>query len=338
MKKKMIVLAGLVSVLFAFRSATDLVTWPDYFPEPVYNFNSRPLSQPEVNLGRQLFYDPVLSLDSSTSCASCHSPYNAFAHVDHKLSHGIYDSIGRRNAPALSNLAWQKVFMWDGAVNHIEVQALAPMSNPIEMHESIAHVVEKLKRSKFYPALFQEAFGDSGVTGHNVLMAIAQFELSLVSQSSRYDSVMQKTASFTPQEENGYRIFKAHCNVCHAEPLFSTYEFASNGLPVDPFLNDYGRFGITQNPKDSFLFKIPSLRNVAYTYPYMHDGRFRKLLDVVNYYTGDIQKSPYLSPQLRQPIVLSADEKIDLVAFLLTLSDKKFIFDNRFGPPPRRVQ
>lgn len=338
MKRKLLVGGALLLVLMGFVKNPVVHTWPDYFPEPAYDFQKHAPADEKAELGRKLFYDPVLSFDSSTSCASCHSPYNAFAHIDHKLSHGIYDSIGTRNAPALFNLAWQKELMWDGAVNSIEVQPLAPISNPGEMHEDIAHVVAKLQRSKTYPALFFKAFSDSIVTGEHVLLALAQFQLSLVSCGSKYDSVQQHTATFTQQEQNGYRLFQQHCNTCHREPMFTTYAYASNGLPVDPYLHDYGRFAVTHNAKDSFLFKIPSLRNVEYTYPYMHDGRFAKLYDVLSHYTGNISTVRYTSAPLRKPVRLSPDEKVDLVAFLLTLSDKRFIFNQKFGPPPLATQ
>lgn len=338
MKRTFIVCGIFLLLLFGFRSAPSLFMCPDYFPKPVYDLNKHPLTAEKIELGRKLFYDPVLSLDSSTSCASCHSPYNSFAHIDHKLSHGIYDSMGTRNAPALFNLAWQSQLMWDGAVNNIEVQPLAPIANPIEMHEDIAHVVTKLQRSTIYPALFRSAFGDSVITGQHMLLALTQFQLTLVSCNSKYDSVMNHSAVFTQQEQNGYTLFQKHCNACHTAPLFSAYAYASNGLPVDPYLNDIGRAAITHQPKDSFLFKIPSLRNVEYTYPYMHDGRYAKLYDVVTYYATPNNKSRFVSTQLQQPIVLSSDEKVDLVAFLLTLSDKRFIFNKNFGPPPLHSQ
>lgn len=334
MKRRFSVLLLLALALFGFRSVPSLFSYPEYFPKPVYDVKKHPLTSEKIELGRKLFYDPVLSLDSSTSCASCHSPYNSFAHIDHKLSHGINDSIGTRNAPALFNLAWQSQFMWDGAVNNIEVQPLAPIANPIEMHEDIAHVVLKLQRSKTYSTLFQNAYGDSVITGQNVLLALTQFQLTLVSCNSKYDSVMNHTATFTKQEANGHALFQRHCNSCHTAPLFSTYKYASNGLPVDTFLNDIGRAGITHATSDSFLFKIPSLRNVAYTYPYMHDGRYAKLYDVVTYYSTSGNKSRFVSSQLSEPIKLSSDEKVDLVAFLLTLSDKSFIFNKNIGPPP----
>lgn len=335
MKGRVVIAGFLGMLLLGFRFAPSLVSWPSYFPEPHYDFDKRPLSPSKIELGRALFYDPVLSLDSSTSCASCHSPFNAFAHTDHRLSHGIFDSIGTRNAPGLFNLAWQKTFMWDGAVNHIEVQALAPISNPAEMREDLAHVVMKLQRSPKYPALFFNAFGDSIITGQHVLLALAQFQLTLISAQSKYDSVMDHSAHFTPQEQKGYMLFQQHCNACHREPMFTTYGFASNGLPADPYLNDYGRFTITHAAVDSFQFRIPSLRNIEFTSPYMHDGRFSKLYEVISYYSDGLRPFTYVSPPLKNPLHLSASEKVDLVAFLLTLSDKKFNFNPDFGPPPR---
>lgn len=325
----------LTLVMFAFRSLPELISWPSYFPKPIYDFRKKPLTTAQIELGRTLFYDPILSLDSSTSCASCHSPYNSFAHTDHSLSHGIHDSIGTRNAPALINLAWNSLLMWDGAVNHIEVQPLAPITNASEMGEDMSHVVLKLNRLMRYRKLFYSAYGDSVITGQRTLLALAQFQLSLISCNSKYDSVRTGNAAFTAQEQRGYDLFLRHCNSCHTEPLFTNGLFANNGLSIDTSLNDLGRIRITHDINDSMKFKVPTLRNAEYTYPYMHDGRFLSLYDVIRHYTSGIQSSGTLAPQLRKPVVLSAAEKTDLVAFLLTLSDKKFIFEKRFGPPQR---
>jgi cytochrome c peroxidase len=305
---------------------------PEQFPIPAYDFSNNQLTNKKVELGRALFYDPLLSQNNKVSCASCHSPFNAFAHTDHALSHGINDSIGTRNAPALFNLAWQKTFMWDGAINHLDMQALAPISHPSEMGESLDNVVKKLQSSMEYSQWFYDAFGDSAVTGQRVLLALSQFELSLVSANSKYDSVMRRQTSFDLQEANGYRLYKINCAACHIEPLFSTYEFANNGLPVDTTLHDYGRWLVTHQSADSLQFKIPSLRNLEYSYPYMHDGRFKRLTDVLNHYTSGIQKSKTLARSLQKPIVLSSNEKTDLIAFLLTLSDKSFVFNPAHAP------
>lgn len=311
----------------------ELFFIPKGWPEPNYNFKTNPLTSEQVELGRVLFYDPILSEDSTISCNSCHSQYSGFTHVDHSLSHGIKDRIGIRNSPVLMNLAWKKNFMWDGAVNHLDVQALAPISHHDEMNESIEHVVVKLQRSKLYSKLFKNAYGDEKVTGERTLKAISQFMLTLVSSNSKYDSVMRHQTIFTLQEENGYRLFQKNCGSCHQEPLFTNDEFENNGLPVDTTLNDAGRYKVTNLPQDSLRFKVPTLRNIEFSYPYMHDGRFKKLSEVIDHYTSGIVKHKTLSKPLGKPILLTSNEKVDLTAFLLTLTDKKFLFEPGFGYP-----
>ncbi|MFM2285759.1 MAG: hypothetical protein RLZZ543_1256 [Bacteroidota bacterium] len=333
MRKAFFVICPLLLLVLAFRSAETLFEKPSHFPEPLYAFGKKPVNSAQIQLGRALFYDPVLSRDSSQSCASCHSPYNAFAHTDHALSHGIEDRIGTRNAPALMNLAWQPIFMWDGAVNHLDVQALAPISNALEMDENLPHVLSKLQHSTLYPALFKRAFGTNEITGERMLLALAQFQLSLVSAGSKYDSVQLGQSHFTEQQQHGYTIFKQHCNSCHTEPLFTNYAFMNNGLAPDTSLNDIGRMHLTQRASDSLKFKVPSLRNIEFTYPYMHDGRFNRLSEVLNHYTQGIQKSPTLAPQLNQLLPLNSVDRVDLIAFLLTLSDRRFLFDPSHAYP-----
>lgn len=321
-------------ILWAFRSISPVqINYPNYFPKPHYSFENTPLTAEGIALGKMLFYDPILSADSTISCASCHSPYNAFAHTDHDLSHGIRDSIGTRNAPALFNLAWQPAFMWDGAANHLDMQALAPITHPGEMAETIQNVVQKIGAQSRYQQAFRQTYGDPTPTGERLLKALAQFQLTLVSATARYDSIKQGLTAFSEQEYKGYQLFLQNCNTCHTEPLFSSYQFANNGLPIDTTLNDSGRAGITQQPADRYLFKIPSLRNLSYTYPYMHDGRFKKLSQVLNHYSTEIQPSNTLSPELHQPLPLSSNDKTDLIAFLLTLDDKAFVFNLAHQPP-----
>lgn len=333
MKLRAALLLTLAALSLAFTAQRELLfDPPGHFPKPVYDFRRNPLSAEAVALGRVLFYDPILSADSTISCASCHSPYNAFAHTDHDLSHGIGDQIGTRNAPALFNLAWQPAFMWDGAVNHLDVQALAPITHPKEMGEDLAHVVAKLRARPLYRRLFAGAFGDSVATGERLLKALSQFQLTLVSASARYDSVRAGAARFTAQEAQGYTLYRRHCSACHAEPLFSGYAFSRNGLLIDTTLDDLGRMAITQQSADSLRFKVPSLRNLSYSYPYMHDGRFTRLGQVLQHYTR-LQPHPGLPAALQQPIALSADDKADLIAFLLTLNDKAFVFDPRHQFP-----
>lgn len=316
-----------------FERESNLFYVPKNWPKPVYNFKNNPLTKDKVFLGRNLFYDPILSRDNSISCASCHSPFNAFTHVDHNLSHGIEDRIGTRNSPALMNLAWHQSFMWDGAINHLDMQALAPISHPAEMDEKIENVILKLNQTKKYKSLFFNAFGDSVATGEKTLKAISQFMLTLISANSKYDLVKRHQAKFTIQEKNGYKLFQKHCASCHQEPLFTNLQFENNGLKVDSKLNDIGRMKISQNPKDSLKFKVPTLRNIEFSYPYMHDGRFKKLNQVLSHYTNEIQKSSTLAESLRSTIILTSNEKVDIIAFLLTLSDKEFLFNPNHGFP-----
>jgi len=319
--------------LFAFVIKESLFTVPEYFPLPVYDFSKNPLTENKILLGRTLFYEPMLSKNNTISCESCHSPFSAFTHIDHTLSHGIHDSIGTRNSPTLMNLAWQKYFMWDGAVNNLDMQALAPISHPFEMGSSINEVVEKLNTSEKYRKLFYNAYGDNTATGEKTLKAISQFMLTLVSANSKYDKVMRKESNFTEQEANGYLLFKNNCASCHTEPLFTNGNFENNGLPMDLLLKDIGRMKVTSNKNDSLKFKVPSLRNIEYSYPYMHDGRFKKLSEVLNHYTNGIQPSKTLATQLKHGIQLSSNEKVDIITFLLTLSDKEFVFNPKFQYP-----
>lgn len=310
------------SLAFTFLQPLEL-SHPAYFPQPAYDFEANPLTEEGIALGRQLFYDEALSADSTIACASCHSPFNAFAHTDHDLSHGIGDAIGTRNAPALFNLAWSTSFHRDGAHHNLDLQALAPLSHPEEMGSSINEVVDRLNGDEVYTGRFYLAFGDSLVTGQRTLQALAQFQLTLVSAGAKYDRVRMEQDSFSGQEKNGYQLFQQHCNSCHTEPLFTNQSFANNGLAVDTTLNDFGRMVITTLPKDSLLFKIPSLRNLSFTYPYMHDGRYRKLRQVLNHYTT----------RLDNPLPLTSNEQTDLIAFLLTLDDREFVFDRQHGFP-----
>ena len=334
MKLKLLLFSFICFVIIAFQDGNK-VTFivPRSWPKPVYDFNKNPLDLNKIELGRALFYDPILSRNNTISCASCHSQYTAFAHVDHALSHGIEDKIGNRNATALMNLAWQNSFMWDGAVNHLDVQALAPMTNPLEMDENISNVVNKLQKSNLYRKLFYKAYGDSLITGEHTLKALSQFMLTLVSCDSKYDSVMRKQTVFTPQEKRGYDLFKKNCASCHTEPLFTNNQFMNNGLSLDPNLNDHGRFTLTHNPKDSFKFKVPTLRNIEFSYPYMHDGRFKKLSQVLKYYVTEVKHSSTLAKELKTQLKLPAKDQIDIIAFLLTLTDKKFLFNPDYSFP-----
>ena len=312
-----------------------LFTYPEYWPKPQYDFSKLSMTENEFQLGRHLFYDPILSRDNTISCASCHLQATGFTHVDHDLSHGIEGRIGTRNSMTIMNLAWNTSFMWDGGVNHIELQALAPITSEDEMDESLEHIVEKLNASKKYKALFYEVHQDSLITGQKTLLALTQFVTMLNSYNSKYDKYIREEVGgeFTEQEKNGLTVFRTNCASCHKEPLFNTNVFKNNGLKVDPTLNDYGRMLITQNPQDSLTFRVPTLRNIQFTQPYMHDGRFETLQEVITHYTSGIQQSNTLSEELNKPIELTHKEKVDLLVFLRTLTDKEFLYNKRFSYP-----
>ena len=304
---------------------------PEGWPYPEYDFTGNTLTKEGFILGRKLFYDPQLSRDNSISCGSCHQQFAAFSHLDHNVSHGIDNLLGVRNAPGLFNLNWNTSFMWDGGINHIEVQPIGPITNPVEMDESIANMVTKIQNDASYTSLFNDAFGTETVTSQLIFKAIAQFQGMLVSYNSKYDLYSRGQTSLTSSEQNGLNLFMAKCNTCHTAPLFTNYEFMNNGL--DTIFTDAGRATITSLASDSGTFKVPTLRNIALTRPYMHDGRFTSLDAVLDHYVSGVKNSSTLSSQVAGGIPLTTTEKADIIAFLKTLTDNTFKNDERFNDP-----
>ena len=306
---------------------------PKGWPQPAYDFSKNPLTEEGFALGKKLFYDGLLSKDGNFSCASCHQQFGAFNTYDHNQSHGFNNSLTTRNAPGLFNLAWQKEFMWDGGVNHLDVQPLIPITAENEMAETLESVISKLKADKEYRKLFKAAFGDELINFQRMGKAMSQFMLQLVSSNSKYDKVMRGETSFILPEQLGYDIFKKKCVACHTEPMFTDYSYRNTGLPVDPVLKDMGRMKITGDPKDSLKFKVPSLRNVALTFPYGHDGRLFSLMSVFEHYRKSMVVGPTTDSLMRNRLTLSNFEIGQLTAFLYTLTDSSFIKDPRFAPP-----
>lgn len=307
---------------------------PPGWPKPPTNvFAKNKLSEQGFQLGKKLFYDTRLSKDGSNiSCANCHQQFAAFATYDHDFSHGQNDQHTTRNAPALFNLAWMTSYHWDGGVNHIEVQPLSPLTSPTEMAETLENVLAKLKKDSVYPAMFKAAFGNDQINSQRMLKALAQFTGSFVSANSKYDKVLRGEAKFTYGEENGYAVFKAKCAACHQEPLFTDNSIRNNGLAINDYLKDYGRMKITGKPEDSLKFKVPSLRNVAVTFPYMHDGRFYSLGAVIEHYrNGIITNQPTLDPLLAQKTDITDRQKNELIYFLKTLTDTSLTKNPRFA-------
>jgi cytochrome c peroxidase len=298
---------------------------PANFPEPVYDFSKNPVTSAGFRLGKELFYDGRLSRDGSINCGSCHEQSAAFTQHGHDLSHGIDDRLTLRNALPIMNLAWEKNFFWDGGVFHLDLFAVSPIENPDEMDESLSNVLEKLRKDAKYRRLFKEAFGSEDITTERFLKALSQFQLMCISANSRYDKYVRgEGVQLSGEEKAGLDVFKQKCASCHAGELFTDLSFRNNGLKVFN-ADDTGRGRITLNPEDKYKFKVPSLRNVEASAPHMHDGRFRTLDEVLEHYASGIQPSETLDPLLRNGIPLSAAEREQLKAFLLTLKDDEFL-------------
>jgi cytochrome c peroxidase len=312
---------------------------PKGWDAPVYNFENNPLTVNGFKLGRKLFFETRLSSDNLISCGSCHQPFAAFSQFGHDVSHGVDERVGVRNSPALFNLNWHSSFFWDGGVNHIEMQPAAPITNPDEMNETLQGIVSKLQGDANYRQLFKEAFGDEEVTTQRIFKSITQFMGMMVSSNSRYDKYIRNEAGGTmsAEELNGLTLFKAKCSSCHKEPLFSDFSFRNNGLALIPNkkgIVDSGKAHIPPfDPLNLYRFKVPSLRNLKFTEPYMHDGRFATIDEVLDHYATGVQQTPNLDPALASGITLSASERSDLKAFLNTLNDEEFVKDPRFQEP-----
>jgi cytochrome c peroxidase len=326
-----------------------------------------PLTVERVELGKMLFFDKKLSVNNAQSCADCHLPEKAFADA-RRTARGAEGEFGPRNTMPLFNLAWKKEFFWDGRAKSLREQVLQPIQNPIEMHETLTNLVMKLRSSRReealtnksaignrqsaiemslltsaatnedYPALFTAAFGSPEITAEKIALALENYLLTLTSFDAKFDRVLRGEGKFTTEEQRGFELFSteydprrgqfgADCFHCHGGPLFQSQSFANNGS--DGAFKDIGREKVTGKASDRGKFSVPSLRNVALTAPYMHDGRFRTLEDVVEHYSTGIPRSATLDPNLaKHPdggVPLSADDKRALVAFLKTLTDAQFL-------------
>jgi cytochrome c peroxidase len=314
------------------HSATLLpISIPSYFPATSF-YEINQISVEGAELGRRLFYDRKFSKDGSVSCGSCHQQIAAFGTFDHDLSHGVGGAHGNRNAMSTFNLAWQKSFGWDGASANLDAVYTKHITSNVEMGETVNNVVTKINRDNHYSALFSKAFGSTEINQQKIFAALTQFLATIISSSTKYDSVKQNLINFTASEQTGYTIFKAKCNSCHTEPLFTDYSYRNIGLPLST-LNDKGRMTVTGNKTDSLKFRVPSLRNLFKSYPFMHDGRFISFADVFNHYQNGIQPSATLDPLLAAGIALTASERTAVVDFLKTLTDEKLVTDKRFAAP-----
>jgi cytochrome c peroxidase len=306
---------------------------PAGLPEPIYHFAENPLTKEGFELGRKLFYDGRLSVDNAHPCSSCHQQIAAFGTFEHDRSHGVHGTHTLRNAPPLFNLAWQTKYHWDGEFSSLFDEGAHPIHGDHEMGETFNGVIDKLQKDPEYRKAFKKVFRTEFINPGDMLKALAQFTGYLTSANSKYDLYKKGTVGFTAQEQTGYQLFLANCATCHPEPMFTDYSFRNIGLPVDPLLNDYGKFRVTANPADSFKFKVPTLRNVYITSNYMHDGRFNTLSQCLTHYRTGVQKSSTLDPLLTNGITLTDAEATDIAIFLRTLTDSSFIKDPRFVKP-----
>lgn len=293
-----------------------------------------PLTIEGVALGKRLFFDPILSINGSQSCASCHAPEAAFSDP-RRVSLGAHGQPGKRNAMSLFNLAWsQEGLFWDGRAKSLREQVLMPISDPAEMGESISNVVAKLRADPTYAADFQKAHA-APVSSETLAKSLEQYLLTLVAEDSRFDRAARKQATLTDEEKLGLSLFVtendparglrgADCFHCHGGTLFTDNRLHNNGLRLDD--GDLGRMAISGNGSDRGKFKTPTLRNIARTAPYMHDGRFATLEEVVEHYNSGVIRSETLDPNLgKHPasgLGLSDTEKKALVAFLKTLGEE----------------
>jgi cytochrome c peroxidase len=308
-----------------------------------------PMTVQGVQLGRMLFYEPMLSKNGMQTCASCHAQANAFSDTS-RFSIGVEGLAGNRQAMSVFNMAWHSnEFFWDGRANLLRDQALLPIQDPLEMNETLENVITKLSGTAMYRDQFIRAFGDQTISPLKISLALEQFMLSIVSASSKYDKYLAGTATLSESELRGLELFEteynpffpalsgADCAHCHGGANFENDLYMNNGLDTDADFIDFGRENVTQNPEDRAKFKVPSLRNVALTFPYMHDGRFNTLEEVVNHYNDGIKTSTTLDPALQATqelgLFLTEQDKTDLVNFLKTLTDESFISDPAYSNP-----
>ena len=331
---------------------------PTQLPQSVVLPTDNPLTVEGIELGRKLFYETRLSSTNTMSCGSCHQQSKAFTDGRPRAV-GVDGVAHPRNTMSLVNLLWEPNLNWDGSATTLEAQARTPIENPVELHQSLTVGVGKLQQTTLYPPLFARAFGSATITEANVLKALAQFERTLISASSRYEKSLLGQVRLTEDERLGKVLFFNHpgeggnatarggsCDHCHNGNNFlftasrlGTTQYFNNGL--DLAFADPGRFSVTGQSADRGRFRVPTLRNIALTAPYMHDGRFPTLEKVVDHYNEHmLSSSPNVDPILllsNTPggtrLDLTATEKRQLVAFLKTLTDSAFIQNPRFSNP-----
>lgn len=310
---------------------------PNNFPPLAYDLQNNPITEKGFELGRKLFYDGRLSSDGTISCGFCHEQQHAFTHHGHTVSQGVNGQTGTRNSPSIQNLGYQNTFMFDGATEHLNLQPIIPITSAIEMNGNFSQIVAMMNGDAEYKKLFGLAFPGKPINTENMLNAMGQFMVMVTSSNSRFDKYRRNETggTLTQEEQDGYSIFNQKCASCHATDLFTDNSFRNNGLVVNPVVNDVGRYRVTLLDTDKYKFKVPSLRNIEKTKPYMHDGRFLTLDAVLDHYSSGIVNSATLDPSLNNNgtlgIPLTNLEKTKLITFLKTLTDNQYLTDSRFS-------
>ncbi|WP_237732265.1 cytochrome-c peroxidase [Flavobacterium sp. UGB4466] len=325
----------------SYQELQPLVTIPANFPEFI-DSKTNPLSADGIALGKKLFFDKRLSGNNQISCATCHQQNLAFSDGFALTNNGISGKKLERNSPALMNLAWAtNGLFWDGGSTNLESQAFAPLAHEDEMHQNLGELIEELNEDAHYPAMFQKAFGKA-INQADIVKAIAQFERTMISGNSRYDKYVRgETGGHLDENElKGLQLAEQFCFSCHKTPLLTDNLYHNNGIDSN-FTDDTelmikkGRARVTNLADDLGKFKTPTLRNVEKTGPYMHDGRFATLDEVLNHYSEGVKDSPSLDVILKQNgkfgITLSETDKKQIIAFLKTLTDTAFLTDKRFA-------
>lgn len=331
-------------ILFSACQKTELekgpeaaiLSFPDYFPAPDLSAGN-PLTKEGIALGRMLFFDKRLSASNQISCATCHQPDLAFTDGVSFSRAGESGNALHRHTPALINLAWvHKGLFWDGGSTNLESQAFGPLTHPDEMRQDLFELVAELRADRNYPSLFRKVFGDTTLKTGYIVQALAQFQRTLISAGSKYDQVKQQKAVFSASEEKGFRIVQEKCGGCHPSPLFTDNDFHNNGIDADfsntAFEGIYqGRYRISYDPQDLGKFRTPTLRNIMITAPYMHDGRFADIDEVLDHYSSGIHVSSTLDSKIPlSGFQLSPEDKTAVVHFLKCLNDPAFIQNPEF--------
>lgn len=313
---------------------------PEHFPQPVAN-TENPVTAEGAALGRQLFFDTRLSANNKISCASCHLQSKAFSDGVAFSNAGVSGTSLLRHAPALFNLAWAaNGFFWDGGSTNLESQAFGPLTAHDEMGQNLTELVAELNAVPLYVSSFKTVFNEE-IKPQNIVKALARFQRALISASSKYDDYKlgKPGANLTSIELKGMSLVRAKCQGCHTGELFTDFNYHNNGIDSDFTNTDHdgiyqGRYRISYDLADLGSFKTPSLRNLLFTAPYMHDGRFATLENVIDHYSENIRDSPTLDPLLPQKgMNLSKEEKEAIMAFLSTLTDYNFIGNPVFSKP-----